>query len=133
MENSSGGPSGSGEAWDAFVSRINRELRTPLNTIVGFSELLAGSTLAAEQREWVSQIVISARRMGTLMDDSRDFSQMEARELTLSIEPVAVGKVAADAVELIAPLAASHGVHVEPPPESPCLCRPTSSGCARCC
>jgi signal transduction histidine kinase len=99
-----------GQAKSEFLSRVSHELRTPLNPVLGFGQLLAISDLTAEQQEWVSIIVKAGRHLLGLMDDILDISRIEAGHLEMSIEPLAVGPVIADAVNLVAPLAAQHAV-----------------------
>ncbi len=105
-------------AKNEFVSRVSHELRTPLNTILGFGELLALGELTGEQRDWVSMMVTAAHHLASVMDDIADISRMEARKLSLSVEPVPAQRLVADALELVRPLAAAHGVQLDPPPES---------------
>ena len=101
-----------------FVARAGRELRTPLSTILGFAELLALSDLGDEQQERAAAIVRAARRLETMMDDILDISRTGPWTLSVSAEVAPATKVVIDALELIRPLAASHGVHLDPPPQS---------------
>ena len=107
------------EADDAkteYISRVSHELRTPINTILGFGELLSLGDLTAEHREWAAMIVKAARHLAAFMDDVADVSRAQASKLSLSLEPAPAGAVIADALDLIRPLAASHGVHLDPAP-----------------
>jgi signal transduction histidine kinase/DNA-binding NarL/FixJ family response regulator len=104
------------DAKTEYVSRVSHELRTPLNTILGFGELLSLGDLNAEHREWASMMARAARHLASFIDDIADISRAEMHKLSLSIEPVPAGGVVADALDLIRPLAASHGVHLDPPP-----------------
>ena len=104
------------EARKHFLSRVSHELRNPLNTILGFGELLSFSDITAEHREWMSMMLEAAQRLLTLLDEVADISRLEAGQLSLSIEAVGVQEVIADALELIRPLALSRGVHLDPPP-----------------
>ena len=104
------------DAKTEYVSRVSHELRTPLNTILGFGELLSLGDLSAEHREWASMMARAARHLASFIDDIADISRAEMHKLSLSIEPVPAGGVIADALDLIRPLAGSHGVHLDPPP-----------------
>ena len=104
------------DAKTEYVSRVSHELRTPLNTILGFGELLSLGDLSAEHREWASMMVKAARHLASFINDIADISRAEMHKLSVSIEPVPVGSVIADALDLIRPLSASHGVHLDPPP-----------------
>jgi signal transduction histidine kinase/CheY-like chemotaxis protein len=104
------------DAQKQFLSRVSHELRSPLNTILGFGELLSFSDITAEHRQWMSMMLRAAHQLLQLLDEVLDISRIEANQLSLSIEAVAVQDVIADALELIRPLALSRGVHLSPPP-----------------
>jgi signal transduction histidine kinase/DNA-binding response OmpR family regulator len=99
-----------------FLSRISHELRSPLNTILGFGELLSCSDITAEHREWTSMMLKAAQHLLRLLDEVLDISRTDAEQLSLSIEAVSVQEVIADALEIIRPLAISRGVQLDPPP-----------------
>jgi len=61
-------------------------------------------------------MVKAARHLASFIDDIADISRAEIHKLSVSIEPVPAGSVIADALDLIRPLSASHGVHLDPPP-----------------
>ena len=50
-----------------FIARISFQMRTPLNTIVGFSRLLAEETLPSQQRQYVDAIHYSAEQLLDLL------------------------------------------------------------------
>jgi signal transduction histidine kinase/CheY-like chemotaxis protein len=104
------------DAKTEYVSRVSHELRTPINTVLGFGELLCLGDLAAEHREWASMVVKAARHLAALIDDIGDISRGEMQKLPVSIEPVPAASVISDALDLIRPLAVSHGVHLDPSP-----------------
>ena len=106
------------DAKTEYVSRVSHELRTPINTILGFGELLSLGDLTAEHREWASMMVKAARHLASFIDDIADISRAEMHKLSLSIEPVLAVDVISDALDLIRPLSASHGVHLDPPPSA---------------
>ena len=103
------------DAKTEYVNRVSHELRTPINTILGFGELLSLGDLTAEHREWVTMMAKAARHLASFVDDIADISRAEMHKLSVSIEPVPVGGVITDALDLIRPLAASHGVHLDAP------------------
>lgn len=94
-----------GEAKNEFLSRMSHELRTPLTAISGFAELLTVSDLSEEHEEWAQTILKASRHLAGLVNEILDISKIEAGELALSIEPVALGPVLDDAMELMQPMA----------------------------
>src|SRR5688500_8938614 len=91
----------------AFVSNMSYELRTPLTSIGGFAEMLAGGyagVLPPVASEYVAAIIDSVARLGALIDNVRDLTQSETGSLLLAedeIDLVALcGAVAAAASDL---------------------------------
>ena len=93
------------QAKNEFLSRMSHELRTPLNAVIGFGQLLALDEMEPGQDEAVEQIVKAGRHLLQLINEVLDISQIESGSVALSLEPVHVGSVLADALSLIRPLA----------------------------
>src|SRR5690606_10024034 len=71
------------EAKSRFLANMSHEFRTPLNGLVGMSELLATTRLDSEQRECLDTIQASARSLLSLVQDVLDISAIEAGKLRL--------------------------------------------------
>jgi signal transduction histidine kinase len=79
-----------------FISHVSYELRTPLQTIIGFSDLLANprfGALNAKQREYLSDIVASSKTLLAIIDDILDLATIDAGALELKLAPVSLGVV----------------------------------------
>jgi len=73
-----------------FLANMSHDLRSPLNSILGFSELLLSGIdgdLLAEQREMVSTIQQNGRALLHQIDDILDTAKIEASRLDLHPEP----------------------------------------------
>lgn len=71
-----------------FVANMSYELRTPLNSILGFSEILENQyfgTLNKQQLEYVEGIVLSSRQLRDLIDDILDLAVVEAGQVDLDL------------------------------------------------
>jgi signal transduction histidine kinase len=76
-----------------FISHISYELRTPLQTIIGFSELLTSPTLGNlndKQREYLADIMFSSKTLLAIINDILDLTSIEAGGLELKLAPVGV-------------------------------------------
>ncbi len=93
-----------------FLANISHEIRTPMNGVIGMAELLATTTLTAEQRTQLKAIQVSGRSLLTLLNDVLEFSRLEAKTLTIQQEPFLVKRVVDDCLEIMAPLARSKGL-----------------------
>jgi PAS domain S-box-containing protein len=70
-------------AKSAFLANVSHEIRTPLNGIFGTVELLLGTHLTAEQREYVGLAKSSADVLLAMINDLLDSAKMEAGKLEL--------------------------------------------------
>jgi CheY-like chemotaxis protein len=86
-------------------------LRTPLNSVLGFGQLLQlDPTLGEAQREHVQHIVRGGQHLLELINEVLDISRIESGSLALSPEAVGVGEAVADAVALVRPLASERAI-----------------------
>lgn len=70
-----------------FLSGISNELRTPLHSIIGFSEVLSDGRFGeinATQKEYLADIHSSGRQLLDAIDQMLDFSHLEANRVTLN-------------------------------------------------
>ncbi|MCK4701686.1 MAG: hypothetical protein KAT38_15175, partial [Bacteroidales bacterium] len=69
----------------AFLNNLSHEVRTPMNAIVGFSELLTKEALSFEERnKYLSAIGISTRTLLVLINDIVDIAKIETGELNVN-------------------------------------------------
>lgn len=72
----------------AFIANISHEVRTPLNAIVGFSELLAEEKYEEEEKkEFASVINKSSEILMNLITDVLDLSRLESSNARLTFQP----------------------------------------------
>jgi len=90
------------EANDAkgkFLAIMSHEMRTPLNAIVGFSEILSKEVIDKEQVEIVQHILGATRVLLALINDVLDVSKYEAKEMKFSTEVFNVGHALGEIVQ----------------------------------
>ncbi|WGM32725.1 ATP-binding protein [Brevundimonas sp. NIBR11] len=83
-----------------FVGSVSYELRTPLTTIVGYSELLETmGDLPERSRQHAGAIRVAAAQLTGSIDDVLDMAQIDAGEMELSLGDVRIRDLFASAVE----------------------------------
>jgi signal transduction histidine kinase len=90
-----------------FLAFITHELRSPLNAVIGFSEMLRDEALgplgAPRYKEWASDINSGAKHLLALINDLLDISKLEAGGLALAEEPVELGELVAASLRFMGP------------------------------
>ena len=78
-----------------FVANVSHELRTPLTAIQGYLETLLGGALEERQhaRRFLEIVFRHTERLGRLLNDLTDLSNIELKKITLSLEPVPIEDV----------------------------------------
>lgn len=74
------------QAKSDFVANISHEMRTPLNGIIGFSDLLMKTELNDVQRQYMKTVFQSANTLLELINNILDFSKVESGKLGLKAE-----------------------------------------------
>lgn len=85
-----------------FVGSVSYELRTPLTTIVGYSELLEiQADLPERSRQHAGAIRVAASQLASSIDDVLDMAQIDAGEMELTLGDVRVCDLMDDAAEKV--------------------------------
>lgn len=71
-----------------FLAKMSHEFRTPLNAILGISQIMATKNLPAEIQEYVSLINQSGQNLASFVNDILDFAKLEIGELSFSSDPL---------------------------------------------
>ena len=87
-----------------FISSVSYEIRTPLNTISGFADILSGEhfgELNPRQAEYASGILESSRTLMQVVSDILDFASIEAGTMALELDTVDIHSALSEALLLI--------------------------------
>jgi signal transduction histidine kinase len=99
-----------------FLTRLSHELRTRLNSIIGFSEALkdgVAGPMSARQQQRVRGIVEIGRHMLSLAQDIHDHSKVEAGKVRLALEAVDLASLCASTMCIIRERAESRCIRLE--------------------
>jgi len=97
-----------------FLSSMSHELRSPLNAILGFGQLIeAGKPPpTASQKASIDQILQAGWYLLELINEILDLALIESGKVSMSPEPVSLTEVLGDCQRMIEPQAQKSGVHI---------------------
>jgi PAS domain S-box-containing protein len=105
-----------------FLANMSHEVRTPLNGILGMTELALDTDLTSEQREYLGMARSSAEALLHIINDILDFSKIEAGKLELEAIDFDLYATVEEAVSLLAEKAGVKGLELICHIEAPSLC-----------
>lgn len=111
------------KAKSQFLAAMSHDLRTPLNSILGFADIIDHARvgpLAGKYQEYARDIKRSGEHLLSLVEQILDLSTIESGRASLSRERIGVGEIMDDCVRLIADAAERHGLRLTkvPPPRA---------------
>lgn len=96
-----------------FLANMSHEIRTPLTGILGFSSILAEEITDPEQREFVTFIEKSGRRLMETLNSVLDLARLESGRMALTMEAIRVADAVKEIVHLMHPMAQDRNVRLE--------------------
>jgi len=105
------------QAKSEFLSSMSHELRSPLNAILGFAQLIESGTPlpTPAQKASIDQILRAGWYLLELINEVLDLALIESGRVSLSCEPVLLSEVLLDCQTLVEPLAVKKEVHLHYP------------------
>jgi signal transduction histidine kinase len=98
-----------------FAAAVSHELKTPLTAIRLYAEMLRDGLVASDdkRREYYGSITAETERLSRLIDNVLEFSRLEKGTRSLELRVGDAAPVVREAVELLRPHAAAHGLALE--------------------
>ena len=109
------------KAKSAFLATMSHEIRTPLNGVIGFTDLMEGTNLDEEQKDYLHYIKTSGDSLLELISNILDYSKIEAGKINLETVPIQLNRCVEEALDIVSHRAYEKGI------ELTCFLDPSSS------
>ncbi|WOJ91934.1 response regulator [Congregibacter variabilis] len=97
-----------------FIANMSHEMRTPLTTVLGYSErLLDSKELSPANRKEVEAVASGARQLGRLINDVLDLSRAEEGHLEVNLEDIQLAPLLNDVIDTLEPSALEKGLELQ--------------------
>ena len=104
------------QAKSQFLSRMSHEMRTPLNAVIGFAQLMRmtpGGGGGTEIGGYADHVLNAGQHLLALINDVLDLQKVEEGAMSLALGPVALDELVLGALELLRPSAAKRQVTLD--------------------
>ncbi len=97
-----------------FLSNMSHDIRTPMNAIIGMTEIGLKNTHDAERVEsCLKNVLLSSKHLLGLINDVLDMSKIESGKMTLNMGPISLREILADIVNITQPQIKEAGQHFD--------------------
>ncbi|HET8817529.1 MAG TPA: response regulator [Pseudidiomarina sp.] len=90
------------QAKSEFLANVSHEIRTPINAILGMTQLCLKTALDEQQRGYLKSIESSSKILLGIINDILDFSKIEANKLTIEAIPFDLEEMLASLADMFA-------------------------------
>ena len=96
---------------DEFLATLSHEMRTPLNAVIGWTQILRSTGMDADRTARALEVIHrNATAQVRLIDDMLDTARIMSGKLRLEAQPVDLARIALAAVDVVSPTAAAKDV-----------------------
>ncbi|MBF0119270.1 MAG: response regulator [Desulfobacterales bacterium] len=100
------------KAKSEFFANISHELRTPMNTIIGLTELILKTSLNVKQLDYFTKIKSSSNALLEIINNILDFSKIDAGRLELEYIDFNINSLLAEIVSILSVNASGKGINL---------------------
>ena len=105
---------GANRAKDEFLSMLSHELRNPLNSLLGWTQLLRRPNIEPTRvTQGLEAIERSAKAQSKLIEDLLDISRITSGKLRLNVNPIAIAPIIGTALEIVQVSADAKQIQIE--------------------
>jgi PAS domain S-box-containing protein len=102
----------------SFLNNISHEVRTPLNAIMGFSEILDDEQDPESRKKYIRTIRSNSEQLLGIITDVLDFSRLESEDIRIETQKFSLRDIFYDLFETMKPAALKAGLAFTVSPES---------------
>ena len=95
-----------------FLANMSHEIRTPLSGIIGFTELLQGTRLSGQQKDYASTIQKSSKTLLEIINDILDLSKIESGKTEITSSEFNLIDIIEDIINLLTPSALKKNIEL---------------------
>ena len=95
-----------------FLANMSHEIRTPLSGIIGFTELLQGTLLSGQQKDYTNTIQKSSKNLLEIINDILDLSKIESGKTEITSSEFNLVDIVEDIINLLAPSALKKNIEL---------------------
>ena len=98
---------------DEFMATVSHELKTPLNSILGWARMLKAGDLDEDQvKKALGTIIKNSETQNRLIEDLLDVARIISGKLVLEFEPIDPSELVHDAIQSVQPLAQAKNIEI---------------------
>lgn len=100
------------KAKSEFLSRMSHKLRTPMNAILGFAQLLELTPLTEKQLKNLEYILKGGQHLLSLINEILDLSKIEAGKIKMKVEPIDLNEILEETIQTVQPFLIKKSIHL---------------------
>ena len=101
------------KAKDDYLAACSHDLKSPLSSIIGFTELVIEESSDDQTKEDLTRVLASGRVLAELIDNILEINRIQSEFKSMDLQPIRLGDIAKKSVELNQGLADRKGVQLE--------------------